>query len=515
MMKEQRFQKNTGVGQILDESFTRCPEREAIIFGEWRITYRELESLIYRTARYLRGLGVKKGDCVAIISRNCPEFIIADLAIMKLGAISVKFNWRLSPDEMVYLLDLNDVVCAFYKAEKPEWGEELISHYGDKIPFISLDDVEGRSCLYTLLADQPDLPIEVEVAPDDVAIHMHTSGTTGRPKCVVYSVRGYLAEMESMLSCLEFPDGQIYQFVSQLFHSASIGAYLVLATGGKLVLMSQFTVEEYVESLVREKVNAIGVIPMVLRGILDEAEAKQYPLENLHVINYSTCPISPDLLDRAMQMLDCRFYQSYGMTEMSSVVTALLAEDHFIDNGSHLRSVGRPIPGAAVKTVRDDGSLCDPGEIGEILVRGNGKMIEYYKNPEGTQQVFDHGWYRTKDMGYLDDKGYLYICGRKDSLIISGGENIYPEEVINILLKMPEITEAAVYGVPDEKWGERVKASVVLAPGAKVTAEEIDTFCRQYSASYRLPKEIEFLPELPKNTTGKVLIDQLKYREQQ
>ena len=142
-------------------------------------------------------------------------------------------------------------------------------------------------------------------------------------------------------------------------------------------------------------------------------------------------------------------------------------------------------------------------------------MIEYYKNPEGTQQVFDHGWYRTKDMGYLDDKGYLYICGRKDSLIISGGENIYPEEVINILLKMPEITEAAVYGVPDEKWGERVKASVVLAPGAKVTAEEIDTFCRQYSASYRLPKEIEFLPELPKNTTGKVLIDQLKYREQQ
>jgi len=515
MSQLQRFQKNTGVAQILDDVFARCPEREAIVFGDWRITYSELETLINKTAHYLRSLGIKKGDHVALISRNCPEFMIADLAILRLGAISVKFNWRLSPDEMEYLLDLSNVVCAFYKAEKPEWGKELTEYYGDKIKFISLENVEGRSVLYTLLADQPDTKIEVEVDSNDVAMHMHTSGTTGRPKCVVYSAGRYLAEIESMLSCLEFPDGQIYQFISQLFHSASIGAYLVLATGGKLILMSQFEVEEYVESLVREKVNAIGVIPLVLKGILDEAEAKQYPLEDLHVINYSTCPISPDLLDRAMSMLNCRFYQSYGMTEMSSVVTALLAEDHFVDEGSHLRSVGRPIPGAAVKIVREDNTLCDTGEVGEILVKGNGMMVEYYKNPELTEKVFDGGWYHTKDMGYLDDKGYLYVCGRKDALIISGGENIYPEEVINILLKMPEIEEAAVYGVPDEKWGERVKASVVLAPGAHVTAEEIDTFCRQYSSSYRLPKEIEFLPELPKNSTGKVLVNELKNRSHQ
>ena len=514
MGKTQRFQKRTGLGQILDDSFARCPEREAIVFGDWRITYGELETLVNQTAHYLQSLGVKKGDHVALISRNCPEFIVADLAVMRLGAISVKFNWRLSPDEMIYLLDLSDVVCAFYKAEKPEWGRELTEHYGDRLRFISLEPVNGRSCLYSLLDGQPTTRIETEVALEDIAVHMHTSGTTGRPKCVMYSAGRYLAEMESMLDCLEFPDGQIYQFISQLFHSASIGAYLVLVTGGKLVLMSQFEVEGYVESLVREKVNAIGVIPVVLQGILDEAEAKQCKLENLHVINYSTCPISPDLLDRAMAMLDCRFYQSYGMTEMASVVTALLAEDHFADEGSHLRSVGRPIPGASVRIVREDGTQCDTGEVGEILARGNGMMVGYYKNPELTEKAFEGGWYHTKDMGYLDDKGYLYIRGRKDDLIISGGENIYPEEVVNILLKMPEIAEAAVYGVPDEKWGEHVKASVVLVPGAQVTAEEIDTFCRQYSSSYRLPREIEFLPELPKNTTGKVLIDQLKKRGQ-
>ena len=264
-----RFQKNTGVGQILDESLSRCPEREAIVFGNWRITYAELGALINQTAHYLRSLGVRKGDSVAVISRNCPEFMIAEMAIEKLGAIAVKFNWRLTPEEMEYLLDLNEVTCAFLKAEKPEWGEELTRHYEDRIRFIRLEQEGGRSALYSLLEGQPDTPIETEVALSDPAYHMHTSGTTGRPKCVVYSHCAYLNQLESMLETLAFPDGQIYQFISQLFHSACTGAYLTLATGGTLILMQQFTVSDYVESLVREKVNAIGVIPLILKSILD------------------------------------------------------------------------------------------------------------------------------------------------------------------------------------------------------------------------------------------------------
>ena len=259
-------------------------------------------------------------------------------------------------------------------------------------------------------------------------------------------------------------------------------------------------------------VNAIGVIPLILQGILDETDRKPYDLSNLQIVNYSTCPITPDLLDRAIEKLHCRFYQSYGMTEMASVVTALLAEDHFSDNGAHLRSVGRPIPGAAIKIVREDGSECAVGETGEILAKGYGQMLGYYRMPELTKEVFADGWYHTKDLGLVDDKGFLYLRGRKDSLIISGGENIYPEEVSNILLKCDKIAECAVYGVPDKKWGERVKASVVLKPGEHITAEELDRFCRQYSPSYRLPREYEFLDELPKNTTGKVLFNQLKNR---
>ena len=508
-----RFQKTTGVGQILDESFARCPEREAIVFGDWRITYRELQALIYRTAHCLRSLGIAPGDRVAIISRNCPEVMIAEIAILKLGGTVVKFNWRLAPEEMIYLLDLNEVRCAFFKPEREDWGDALRQHYAGRITFLSLTpEADGRSALYSLLAGMPDTPVETVVAPDAPAYHMHTSGTTGRPKCVVYSHARYLNQLESMLETLEFPDGQVYQYISQLFHSACTGAYLTLATGGKLIMIPNFTVSDYVESLVREKVRAIGVIPLILQGILDEMDRKNYDLSHLKVINYSTCPISPDLLRRALDRLNCRFYQSYGMTEMASTVTALLPEDHLILGGRYLTSVVRALPAAGVRIVRPDGSLCDAGEEGEICVRGQGMMLGYYQMPEKTADVIRDGWYFTHDVGYLDEDGYLYLRGRKDSLIISGGENIYPEEVIDVLLKMPEIAEAAVYGMPDPKWGEHVKASIVCKPGRSLTVEQVQTFCRANMPSFRMPREVEFLPELPKNATGKVLIQALKNR---
>lgn len=513
MDKELKFSKNTGVAQVYDAAIARCPDREAIVSGDWRITYRELGSLINRAANFLRSIGVKKGDRVALISRNCPELIILDMAIHKVGGICVKFNWRLAPDEMGYLITLNDISYCFFKPERKDWGDELISNYKGTVRFYSLFEVNGRSCLYTLLDGQPDTPTETVMDDNDIAFHLHTSGTTGRPKCVVYTVGHFLRELESMNMVLNFYDGMVYQFVSQLFHSASAGAYLVLANGGTLILMSQFTVVEYVDSLIRERVNAIGVVPVVLKGILDEADRRGCELPDLHIINYSTCPISPDLLDRAIAKLDCKFYQTYGMTEMSSAVTVLAAEDHFIDNGRHLRSVGRPIPGAEVKILRDDGSECAPNEEGEIVARGPGIMLEYYHLPDVTAKAISGDWYHTKDIGCVDEKGYVYIHGRKDSLIISGGENIYPEEISNVILKMPQVNEVAVYGMPDEKWGEHVKASIVLNPGKELSVDEVKSFCRSHMPGFRIPKEIEFLSELPKNATGKVIIAKLKHRD--
>lgn len=508
------FDRYTCFGEIVEDPIRRCPEREAIIFGDWHITYGDFGRMIRQTAHYLRRLGVTKGTRVAIISRNCPECLIAEFALYRLGAVAVKINWRLTPEEMAYMLELNDVTHAFYKPEKPEWEAALHTRFGTKIRFLSINGADSEPPLRARIAAESDAPIHADVRREDAACHLHTSGTTGRPKCVVYTHGSMLAELRSALGVYSYPDGQRYQYISQLFHSAAIGAHLSLATGGSMVLMPQFSIDAYMESLVREKINAISVVPTILKWILDEIDRNHYDLSNLRTVNYSTCPIPPALLQRAVERLNCQFYQSYGMTEMGSIVTLLAPEDHFSDGGRHRTSVGRPIAGAAVKIVDETGQECPTGVPGEILVQGPGRMKEYLARPELTEASFSDGWYHTKDIGYLDADGYLTLCGRADDLIISGGENIYPGEVCNVIMQLcDDVAEAAVYGVPDETWGEHVKASVVLMPGSRLTAEEIRQYCRAHMPTFRAPKEVELLEALPKSATGKVLISELKRRE--
>lgn len=501
-------------GSVIDDAVSRCPKREAIIFGSWRLSYGGLGQLINQTAHYLQSIGVGKGTPVAIISRNCPEWVIAEFALYKLGAIVVKINWRLTPSELVSMLERNSVKVAFYKAEKPEWGDEMEAVCKNSVRFIRLEPApDGSSSLVSLVSGQPDTPIQAEVTRNDVACHLHTSGTTGKPKCVVYTHGGMLGELESMLNVYPYPDGQRYQYIAQLFHSAAIGAHLSLATGGSMVMKPQFELNDYMRTLVDEKIEAISVVPTVLKWILDETERRHYDLSHLKTVNYSTCPIPQVLLKRAMDMLHCEFYQSYGMTEMGSTVTALAPEEHFLCDGKYLASVGRPIGGAAVRITAPDGTECPVGVSGEIYVRGPGRMLCYLDAEEATRACFVDGWYRTKDMGYVDENGYLFLSGRADDLIISGGENIYPGEVTNVIMQLcDDIAEVAVYGVPDETWGEHVKASAVLMPGSKLTPELLRQYCREHMPTFRAPKEIEFLPELPKNATGKVLTSVLRER---
>ncbi len=508
-----KLSRCSSFGELIDDAVSRCPEREAVIYGDRRISYGELGSLINRTAHYLRRLGVGRGSRVAIISRNCPEWIIAEFAVYRLGAVAVKINWRLTPPEQEEMLRRNGASVLFLKAEKPEWGERLEKLCGDDMRVIRLEPVEGRPALDELVKDEPDTPITVQVTRDDAACRLHTSGTTGKPKCVVYTHGGMLGEIVSMLQVYPYPDGQRYQFIAQLFHSAAIGAHLSLATGGTMVLKDHFELDDYMRTLVSERIESISVVPTVLKWIIDETDRGDYDLSHLKTVNYSTCPIPKALLQRAMEKLSCRFYQSYGMTEMGSTVTALLPEDHMRDGGRYLSSVGRPIPGAEVRILAPDGSECPAGTAGEIYVRGPGRMLEYLDAPELTQAALGSGWYRTKDMGLLDGQGYLFLCGRADDLIISGGENIYPGEITNVIMQLcDDVAEAAVYGVPDETWGEHVKASVVLMSGSRLTSEQLRLYCRAHMPTFRAPKEIEIVSELPKSATGKVLTSVLRER---
>lgn len=519
--KEKRMKQNqncidcvdtyTSFGQIIDDAISRCPEREAIIFEGERITYGQLGQFVNQTSRYMQRIGIRKGSMVAVISRNCPEFIITEFALYRLGAVAVKLNWRLTPAEMAYILELNNVTHAFFQPEKDAWGKELLETFDSRVCFTLMNSWDGRPGLRECIAGEDGSPVEVAAQREDTACHLHTSGTTGYPKCVVHTHGGMLGELKSALKSYHYPDGQRYQYIAQLFHSAAIGAHLSLATGGTMILKSRFVLDDYMKTLTEERVNAISVIPTILKWILDEFDQKRYDLSALNTINYSTCPIPPVLLERAISRLHCKFYQSYGMTEMNSIVTCLSPEDHEIDGGAHLTSVGRPIEGAEVKIVDNDGRECGTNEPGEIWVKGPGCMKGYFKRPDLNKEVFVDGWYRTKDVGYLDSYGYLNLCGRADDLIISGGENIYPGEILNIIMQLNnDIAEAAVYGVEDAVWGEHVKASIVRMPGSTITEDDIIQYCRANMPSYRVPKEVEFLSELPKNSTGKVLLTELR-----
>lgn len=232
------FPKATGFGQIMDQAIADYPDEEAMVCGKWRITYGEFGKLVNKTANMLRANGVTKGSTVAVVSRNSIEFMIADMAILKLGAISVKFSWRLSPKEMKYLFELNNVKWTFYRPETEEWAKEMYEYFEGRIQCFDLRVNGEESPIYAMTQEYSDEAVEVEVSGDDPAFHMHTSGTTGVPKCVVYTHGSILRELESTLMSFHYVPGQVYQFVSQMFHSAGMGAYMVLSTGGKLIILT-------------------------------------------------------------------------------------------------------------------------------------------------------------------------------------------------------------------------------------------------------------------------------------
>ena len=511
-MARKDFNKDSGFIQILDRCIAECPGREAIVFGDWRITYESFARYINMSAHMLAAAGIGKGDCVGIISRNRPEFLILEFSLYKLGAVPVKINWRLAPGEMIMQLEASHVKTAFIQVENPDWGAQLFSHYAGALSFFTFEGSGERdSSFIKLISAYPDSEdFDVRLRDDAPACHMHTSGTTGHAKTVVYTHGGMLDKMSAVKDLYGYRPGDKLQFISQLFHSAAIGAWLCFCTCGTLVLMSSFSTEQYMQSLQREHINAISVVPTILKWILDELDKKPYDLSSLHTIRYSTCPVSPALLERAMKRLDCEFYQSYGMTEMGSMVSILVPADHLDRGLSHLNPVGRAIPGTEIRIIGEDGKPCPPGTVGEICIRGQGAMKEYYGQPELTRAHMLDGWYFSGDMGYLDERGYLTLSGRKDDLIISGGENIYPSEISNVLMQIDEISECCVFGVPDEIWGEHVKACVVLAPGSTLTKDALFDYCRRHIPHFKAPKEIEILPSLPKNTTGKVELAVLK-----
>jgi long-chain acyl-CoA synthetase len=361
-------------------------------------------------------------------------------------------------------------------------------------------------------------PPQANIDEDDILGLFYTSGTTGVPKGVMLTHKNLVMNAYHSQLGLEFTHKSVYLHAAPMFHLADGAAnWTTTWNGATHAFVPKFDPDDVLKAIEKFRVTNSVLVPTMINMLISHAALKNYDVRSLSQVLYGASPIAPELLRRAMKALPCRFYQGYGMTEAAPLLTVLSAQDHeqALNDSKRthlLASAGRPLLGVQVRIVDENDHDVSIGTVGEIIARGPNIMKGYWNKPEQTQKSLRNGWYHSKDMGRFDDEGYLYIVDRKDDMIVTGGENVYSTEVEAVLYAHPAIQEAAVVGVPDETWGEAIKAIVVIRPNLRATEAEILEHCKKNLSTYKVPRSVEFLPELPKSGTGKILKTALRDR---
>jgi acyl-CoA synthetase (AMP-forming)/AMP-acid ligase II len=371
---------------------------------------------------------------------------------------------------------------------------------------VGLDRPLGGLEYEALLRQAPEGDPAVPVAEDDLAILMYTGGTTGLPKGAMLSHRGLLSGMTATTQQMGFTQRDVTCMCLPLFHISFWPTFCLLMVGGKVVVVRRPTIAGVLKPIQDERCTHVNAVPTLYNWMLDAPEAKQFDVSSLRLMTYAGSPIPEQVLRRCIDRFGDVFAQIYGLTEGGGG-TALMQEDHVLDGPRSrlLRSAGKELLLTEVRVVDEGGNPVQPGVAGEVVIRGANVMMGYWKKPEQTAAALQGGWLHTGDIGRMDEEGYLYLIDRKADMIVTGGENVYPAETENVLYKHPRVQECVVVSAPDERWGERVQAVVVLRPGPPVAEGELVEFCRKSLASYKCPKKIEFWDALPKSAVGKLL----------
>lgn len=503
-----QYDPSRDFSQILDLGALACPDRTAVVCGQTHVTYAQLNRRVDRLASALREAADGKPLKAAIISRNSIPYMELFFACARAGITAVNINWRCTVREQAYLLRHTGCRLVFSQAEDPLQYRDLAQNLDPGVRLIRLTPGRtGDTSQYeTFLASGSRSLPRRTVGSGDIFTLYHTSGSSGIPKAVVFTHQALLAKIRLMIRGEGFEKHLVFQAMTQMFHAGSLGNYMCLACLGTLVLFSHFDPEAYLASIQRERVNRITVAPSTLRTLLGCPGFQDYDLSSLTTINYSMAPMPLSLISQALGLLPgCTFMEIYGMTELAGGVTVLNHQDHISGVEGRRASVGRPMEGMEVRIVGEDRQDCAPGQTGEIALRGPGMMREYYLEPEATRLALEDGWFFSNDMGYLTPDGYLHLAGRRSTMIITGGENVFPKEVEDILLEHDNVKEAAVFGIPDETWGERVCACVVAWHPEQFDEASLKAFCRSRTAGYKTPKTIFLADHLPRNSVGKVL----------
>ena len=500
-----------------------CPDRDCVVFEGKRFKYDQINERSNRLANALVDLGIKKGDRVAMLQVNCNQYLEAYYGVAKAGGIFVPLNFRAKTDELSYMMTNGEAVAVLVGDRYLDMVAEMRSQLPTVKHYISVDRKQDGMLFYEdLISSGSADEVIPEAEDEDVTILMYTAGTTGRPKGVPLthgSFSTYVLENVDPVS----PEVEEKNLLTvPLYHVAGIQAMLAAVYGGRtLVMMRQFEVKEWMTAVQEEKANRAMLVPTMLKRVIDDPDYSKYDLSSLRVITYGAAPMPFEVIKKAIELMpDVRFINAFGQTETASTITTLGPEDHVIagtpeEKEKRLRrlqsSIGRPMPDVEMAILGEDGKELPVGEVGEIVARGPRVMSGYWKDEEKTAKAFTaDGWLHTSDMGYRDEENYFYLAGRGDDMIIRGGENISPEEVENVLQSHPKIDDVAVIGLPDPEWGQEPAAVVVVKQGETATAEEITEFCRAQLSSFKRPRYVYFVDELPRNPMGKVLKKDLR-----
>lgn len=496
--------------------------RPAILDGERRLTWAEFGNRIASAATVLRGLGLEPGERYAILAHN--SFCTSELmhAGYWMGSVPVPINYRLAPPEIADLLA--DADCRLLVIEDAFAGllrTDELAPWSEK----ALHLAAGRSDVswphyQTLFAyAKPGAP--QEVAEEDDALLLYTGGTTGRSKGVRLSHRNILVNALQIAFECGTRAGDVYLHVAPMFHSADLLSTAYTLAGASHVFLPRFSGRAVLESIQTYGVTSTMLTPTMIYQTLKEPRIVDYDLSSLRLLIYGSSPMAVEWIERALaQFEQVEMVQGYGLTETSPILTFLSGDDHrrAVETGAHaiLRGAGRPLPGVDIKIVDESGCEVPTGKPGEVVVRGPNVCKGYLNRPEAMTEAFHDGWFFSGDIGYLDERGYLYLLDRKNDMIITGSEIVFSLEVEAALHQHPKVAECAVVGVPDEQYGEALLAAVVTTEGEALTDEELIAHCRNRIGGFKIPRHYVFLEELPKSAMNKVLKGKLRqlYAEQ-
>jgi len=506
------------LGNLLNITASKYPARTAIISQEGRWSYKALDERTNRLAGAFLSAGLTKGDRIAILFHNSSFFVEAYFAAVKIGLVVTPVNFRFTGSEIVYVLNDAQPLLLLYGSE----FEKTLLAVRDQL--ISVRHFVSPQNTDSLLADDyeeflADGPADItnaasRVSENDPCQLMYTSGTTGKPKGATLTHRNVLWNLYNTIWARQDQAGERAIIVGPLYHTAALNNHLTIqvALGGTSIIIRKFDPQALLRTIEKEKATIVSGAPALYNMLLQHPKAPKYDTRSITKCTSGSDKLPMEIKKRLLEFFPNiqGIYDVYGLTEASPSITILNAADSLRKDGS----VGKVLPFVDARIVDEDHNRLPPGVVGELICRGPNVMQGYHRNPQATAETIQNGWLFTGDLARMDDEGFLYIVDRKKEMIVSGGENIYPREIEEVIIKHPSVADVAVIGIPHSKWGETVKAFVVPGQGQILDEKKVIDFCKKYLASYKKPTVVAIVPEIPRNPSGKALKRILKETDQ-